>query len=369
MKKSAWLGVFACVFALGGCDAEKSGDAGSTTTAPAVEAKQQTFEWKMATAWPKNFPGLGVAPERLSELVEEMSGGRFKIKVYAAGEIVPALGVFDAISEGVVEVGHTGSYYDKGKLPAAQFFTGVPFGLTATELGAWMEYGGGRELFVELYRPHNILPFLGGNTGPQMAGWFNKDIRTLRDMRGLRIRIPGIAGDVFNQIGATAVTLPGSELYTSMQAGLIDAAEWVGPYNDLAFGLYRVADYYYYPAWHEPGSNLYFGVNTRAWAKLPADLQAIFRVATEAVHAGMLLEFTARNQEALDTLRKKHGVGLRPLPQDVIEALRVVSKREIDKYAKSKNPLTRRIHASFREFEAKIRDYSEVSEKAFLNIR
>ena len=365
MKQSMIIALSLGFFALSGCDQDSGGD----FTQPVSPPPQEKFEWKMVTAWPKNFPGLGVAPERLSRLVEEMSGGRFKIKVYAAGEIVPALGVFDAVSEGAVEVGHTGSYYDKGKLPAAQFFTGVPFGLTATELSAWMEYGGGRQLFEELYRPHNILPFPGGNTGPQMAGWFNKNIRTLRDMNGLRMRIPGIAGDVLNQIGATTVTLPGSELYTSMQAGLIDAAEWVGPYNDLAFGLHRVANYYYYPAWHEPGSSLYFGVNIQAWAKLPSDLQAIFQVAAEAVHAGMLHEYTARNQEALSTLRTEHGIALRPLPDDVIEALRKVSKREIDKYGQSRDSLTRRIHASFRAFEKKVRAYSEVSDKAFLNIR
>ena len=238
---------------------------------------EKTFKWTMVTTWPKNYPGLGMAAENLSQYVDEMSNGRLKINVYGQGELVPPMGVFDAVSQGNVEMGHGASYYWIGKIKSAQFFTAVPFGLTAQEMNGWLHYGGGLELWEEAYAPFDLVPLAGGNTGVQMAGWFNKEINSLEDLRGLKMRIPGLAGDIITRAGAETVQLPGNEIFLSLQQGVIDAAEWVGPYNDLTFGLHQVAKYYYYPGWHEPGSTLEIIVNRNAFESLPKDLQAIVK--------------------------------------------------------------------------------------------
>ena len=217
-------------------------------TQQAVEP-QQVYQWRMVTTWPKNLPGLGTAPERMAENIRTMSQGRLNIKVYGAGEVVPALEVFEAVSQGTVQMGHGAAYYWRGKVPIAQFFTAVPFGLTAQEMNGWLLHGGGMELWRELYARYNLVPIPGGNTGVQMAGWFNREINSLDDFKGLKMRIPGMGGEVFERAGGTAINLPGGEIFTSMQTGVIDATEWVGPYNDLAFGLHQVARYYYYPGW------------------------------------------------------------------------------------------------------------------------
>ena len=206
---------------------------------------EETFNWRLVTSWPKNYPGLGMAPERIADLVEEMSDGQMKITVYGAEEQVPAFGVFDAVSSGSHQMGHSGGYFWKGKVPAAQFFTSVPFGLTADEINAWVNRGGGLELWREIYAPFNIYPIPAGNTGTQMFGWFNKEINSLEDIKGLKMRIPGIGGEVLKEAGGIPVTLPGGELFTALQTGVIDATEWVGPYNDLTFGFHQAAKYYY----------------------------------------------------------------------------------------------------------------------------
>jgi TRAP-type mannitol/chloroaromatic compound transport system substrate-binding protein len=261
---------------------EKTGQRTLTAWVDGEAQPQRTYHWRMVTTWPKNFPGLGTTAENFARLVNEMSAGRLQVRVYGANEIVPAMGVFDAVSSGSVEMGHGGSYYWRGKVPAAQFFTTIPFGMNAQEMNAWLHRGGGMELWREVYAPFNVLPFAGGNTGIQMAGWFNREIHSIRDLRGLRMRIPGIAGDVFNRAGGTSVNIPGGELYTALQTGVIDAAEWVGPANDLAFGFHQIARYYYYPGWQEPGSTLELIVNKTAYESLPRDLQKIITVAARA---------------------------------------------------------------------------------------
>ena len=286
------------------------GCGGETTsgTEAAGAKPEQTFQWKLVTTWPKNFPGLGLAPENFAKNVERMSNGRLKIKVYGAGQLVPALEVFDAVSQGTAEIGHGAAYYWKGKIPASVFFTAVPFGLNAQEMNAWLHYGGGLELWREVYEPFNLIPFAAGNTGVQMAGWFNREIKSMDDIRGLRMRIPGLGGEVISRAGGLAVNIPGGELYTSMQTGVIDATEWVGPYNDLAFGFHQVAKYYYYPGWHEPGPTLELIINKQAYASLPDDLQSIVEVAARAANQDMLDEYTARNNAALVELVETHGV-------------------------------------------------------------
>jgi len=344
------------------------GEQAANTDAAKGQDKAQTYKWKLVTSWPKNFPGLGTGPEKFAKLVDEMSDGRLKIKVYGAGQLVPALEVFDAVSRGTAQMGHSGAYYWKGKAPAAQFFTSVPFGLNAQEMHGWIHYGGGMELWQELYAPFNLIPLAGGNTGVQMGGWFNKEINSLNDLKGLKMRIPGLGGEVLERAGGTPVTLPGGELFTALQTGAIDATEWVGPYNDLAFGLYKAAKYYYYPGWHEPGSMLEFTVNKPAFEALPKDLQAIVRTASRAVNQDMLDEYTARNNHALKELVGKHKVQLRPYPQDVLLKLRDLSDEVLLEVSK-KDEMTKKVYESFISYRDNVKEYHTLTEQAFLNAR
>lgn len=339
-----------------------------SVSADGVGATAQTFKWKLVTTWPKNFPGLGMGPERFAQRVELMSAGRLKIKVYGAGELVPALQAFDATQQGTAEMSHGGAYYWRGKVPSSPFFSAIPFGLTAQEMNSWLYYGGGMELWREAYEPFNLIPLAGGNTGVQMAGWFNKEINSVEDLKGLKMRIPGVGGEVLNRLGGSAVNLPGGELFTSLQSGLIDATEWVGPYNDLAFGLYKAAKYYYYPGWHEPGSTLEFTVNKQAWESLPEDLQAIVETAARATNQDMLDEFTASNNTALKTLVEEHGVQLRKLPDDVILALHKASDNIVAEFATS-SPFAKKVHDSFVNFRADVSVWHAVSEKAYTDAR
>ena len=338
-------------------------------TAQSVEPKQ-AIKWRMVTTWPKNLPGLGTAPERMAENIRMMSQGRLDIKVYGAGEIVPALEVFEAVSQGTVQMGHGAAYYWKGKVPIAQFFTAVPFGLTAQEMNGWLLHGGGLELWRELYARYNLFPIPGGNTGVQMAGWFNREINSLEDLKGLKMRIPGMGGEVFEKAGGTAVNLPGGEIFTSMQTGVIDATEWVGPYNDLAFGLHQVAKYYYYPGWQEAGPTLEVLINQNAWQSLPEDLQAIVKTAALAANTDMLAEYTARNNSALRELIDQHHVELRRLPDDVLNEIRMVSEQMIQEMVNGDDDeLSRRIYESWRRYRDDVVAYHEISERAYINAR
>lgn len=320
----------------------------------------ETFTWSMVTSWPKNFPGIGMGPENFAERVNEMSGGRLVVHVYGAGEIVPGLGVFDAVSSGAVEMGHTGAYYHKGKIPAAPFFTAVPFGMNGQEINAWLHHGGGLDMWRELYEPFNIRPFAGGNTGVQMGGWFNKEINSLDDLRGVKMRIPGIAGEVFQRAGGTAVNIAGGELYTSMQTGVIDATEWIGPYNDRSFGFNEVGQYYYYPGWHEAGSNLEFDVNIDAWNRLPEDLQAIVEGAARAVNQDMLDEYTAQNAVVLQELIAE-GIDIRPFPDEVLAELKTIS---LDYYAEeaARDATFANVYQTYWDFYEKLQAWHAISE-------
>lgn len=324
----------------------------------------QKVHWKMVTTWPKNFPGLGAAGTNFAHYVNDMTNGRFTIEVYGAGELVPAMGVFDAVSSGSVELGHGAAYYWKGKNSATQFFTSVPFGLNAQEMNGWLFHGGGMELWREIYDPFNVIPFAGGNTGVQMAGWFNKEINTMADIEGLKMRIPGLGGDVWNRAGGSSINIPGGELYTSLQTGVIDATEWVGPYNDLAFGFYQVAKYYYYPGWHEPGPTLELIVNKDAFLSLPDDLKAIVEIAARAVNQEMLDEYTGRNNAAMKELVDHHNVDVRPLPPQVLKELKEISE-EVYRQEAAKNKDFKRVYESYRAFQKGIINYHRVSEEAY----
>jgi TRAP-type mannitol/chloroaromatic compound transport system substrate-binding protein len=362
--------VAALVVVVGLWAMDRAGSTQGNTDSPksALVTPAEKFEWKVVTTWPKNFPGLGSAAENLARYVEQMSDGRLTMRVYGAGEIVPAMGVFDAVSQGVADAGHGAAYYWKGKIPSSVFFTSVPFGLNAQEMNGWLHYGGGLELWEEAYAPSNLVPMAGGSTGVQMAGWYNKELNSIEDLRGLKMRIPGLAGEVFVEAGGSAVRIPGGELYTSMQTGVIDALEWVGPYNDLAFGFHEVAKYYYYPGWHEPGSILEFIINRDSLEALPDDLQAIVRYAARAANQDMLDEYTARNNAALQQLINEHGVQLRRLPDDVLLALWRGTRKAMDKLVAS-DPMAAKVYASYREFYKGVRNYHHISEQAYINVR
>jgi len=339
----------------------------SVLAAPAVHAKK-TIKWKMVTTWPKNFPGLGTGANKLAKLITEMSGGRLKVKVYGAGELVPAFEVFDAVSRGTAQMGHGSAYYWKGKIEEAQFFSTVPFGLNGQEMTSWLHHGGGMELWNEVYEPFGVIPAAAGNTGVQMAGWFNKEINSLEDLKGLKMRIPGLGGEAFKRAGGTPVNLPGGELFTALKTGALDATEWVGPYNDLAFGFYKAAKYYYYPGWHEPGTTLEATINKQAYESLPKDLQAIVMNACNVVNQDMLLEYTARNNAALDTLLNKYKVDMRKLPDDVLDKLRVLSEEVVLELA-SKDKRAKKIYNSFDKFRKQVVDWHKISEQAYYNVR
>ncbi|MCW8092636.1 TRAP transporter substrate-binding protein [Alteromonas sp. ASW11-130] len=340
------------------------------TSVPTSEelVEVRNYEWKLVTSWPKNFPGLGHAPELFAKYVNEMSGGQLKIKVYGAGELVPGFEVFDAVSQGTAQMGHSGAYYWKGKMPAAPIFSAIPFGMNAAEMNAWLAHGGGLELWRELYAPFGVVPYAGGNTGAQMAGWFKREITSLDDFSGLKMRIPGLGGEVFKKVGGVPVSLTGGEIFVALQTGAIDASEWVGPYNDLAFGLFRAAKYYYTTPWHEPGSNLEFLVNKEALEALPAHLQKIIEVATKAVNQEILSEYAARNVQAMRKLTNEHGVKVRQLPEDVLQALKAATMDVI--VEKSAQDATfKKVYKSYEDFYKKIEKYNALSEQAYFNLR
>lgn len=342
--------------------------AGTSVSAPTIVKAAKSLKWKLVTAWPKNFPGLGTNANLLAKLITEMSDGRIKVKVYGAGEMIPPFEVFDAVSKGTAEMGHAGAYYWKGKSPATQFFSAVPFGLNAQEMNAWLYYGGGLDLWRELYKPFGIVPAPVGNSGVQMAGWFNREINTIADLQGLKMRIPGLGGEVLRRAGGTTVNMPGGELFTSLQSGALDAAEWVGPYNDLAFGFFKVAKYYYYPGWHEPGSTMEALINEKTFNSLPNDLQQIVLTACKAANMDMISEYTARNNEALDTLVNQHQVKVLPLPPEVLVKLRQLSDQVMGELV-AKDPVAEKIYQSLSKFKQQVTRWSAISEQAFFQAR
>ncbi|MDJ0907624.1 MAG: TRAP transporter substrate-binding protein [Woeseiaceae bacterium] len=362
MKRRHFVGGLAAAAGLAACSSESADCEGGTA------GSAETFEWSMVTSWPPRYPGLGIATNNLADRIEAASGGRLKIRVYAAPELVPAFEVFDAVSRGTVEMGHGAGYYHRGKVDAAQFFTTIPFGLNYMEMNGWLYYGGGLELWRELYEPFNLVPFPCGNSGVQMGGWFNKEINSIEDLRGLKMRIPGLGGEVLRRAGGTPVTLPGSEIFTSLQTGAIDATEWVGPYNDVAFGLHNVARYYYYPGWHEPGPTLECIVNREAWDSLPDDLKALVDLATQAINCDMAAEYTHGNVNSLQQLVDDPDVELREFPEEVIEHLKGITDDVVAEMVEN-DPAVARIYESFNAFREKSVLNQRISEQAFLETR
>lgn len=335
---------------------------------PATGASQETFEWNLVTSWPPGLPGLGVGVEHLAERIERATNGRLKIKVFAGGELVPALEVLDAVSRGTVQMGHDSAYYHRGKVPAAQYFTTIPFGQTVHEINAWMYYGGGLELWRELYERFNVIPFPAGNTGVQMAGWFNREINSVDDLKGLKMRIPGMGGEVMQRAGATQITVPASEIFTSLQTGAIDAAEWVGPYNDLSLGLHKAARYYYYPGWHETSPMLQCTVNLDAWNSLPEDIQEIVANVCQAINTDIMAEYTWGNAVALEQMKQDPNVEIRRLPDDVLELLQRLSREAMEELA-ANDEWGARILESYDAFQKISEPNQRISELAYMNAR
>jgi len=361
MKRREFVSGLGGAAALAGCAREPAGQA-------AGPQDQQRFSWKLVTTWPPNFPGLGTGVNTLVRYIEEMSGGRMQITVYAANELIPALEVFDAVSRGTAEMGHGAAYYWRGKTEAAQFFAAIPFGLNAHEMHGWLYYGGGLDLWREVYARFDLMPFPAGNTGVQMGGWFNKRIDTMDDLKGLKMRIPGIGGEALRLAGGTPVTLPGSEIFTALQTGSIDATEWVGPYNDIAIGLHQAARYYYYPGWQEPGPTLECIINVGAWNQLPEDLKAIVRVACQAATLDMTSEYMARNASSLRQLEADAAVEILSFPPSVLVGLKALTLQVIEKLAAA-DPLVARVWESYRRFLDESEPWQRISEQAYLATR
>ena len=335
----------------------------------ATEAQKQQAEtktqWKMVTTWPPNFPIFQEGVVRFANDVNTMSGGRLTIQVFAGGELIPPLETFDAVSRGnPVQIGHGAGYYWSGKLPAGQFFTAVPFGMNAQGMMAWMYAGGGLELYQEIYRPFNLVPFPVGNSGVQMGGWFRKKINTVGDLKGLKMRIPGLGGKTLAKAGVNPILLPGAEIYSALERGTIDAAEWVGPFHDERLGLHRAAKYYYYPGWQEPGPLLELIINAKAWESLGEDLRVILKTAALATSTWMFAEFEAKNVQALESLKTKHKVEVVQFPPAVLRTLRQYAQEVLEEEA-AKDPTFKRVYAHYNAFRQGHDAWRALSEEAY----
>lgn len=341
-----------------GCTSDN--DAGSELSSNT----DKRFRWNMVTTWPPNFPVLGEGCIMFARWVEEMSAGQLKIKVYGGGELIPALEAFDAVSSGTADIGSGVAYYWAGKSRAAQFFASVPFGLNAQQMNAWLYSGGGLELWKEIYAPFNVLPLAAGNTGVQMGGWFNREIRSLADLRGLKMRIPGLGGKVLEKAGGTVQLSAGSEIYTNLERGVIDATEWIGPYHDYLMGFHQIAKYYYYPGWHEPGPTLEFFVNQVSFERLPKHLQAIITTAAARLNVWTLSEFEAKNATYLEKIRNETDVQVVRFPPEVINALRSIAGDVLQELTET-DPVSKKVYDSYRTFQKKINTWADVTERPY----
>ncbi len=319
----------------------------------------------MATSWPAHFPIMGTGVDEFAKRCGELSGGTLEIKVFPKNILVPALQVFDATSAAQIDAFHSGVYYWKGKNSAFSIFGGMPLGLTSEEMITWMKFGGGYDLWRELYAKFNLYPLIGGTTGPQMGGWFKKEINTLDDLKGLKMRIPGLGGEVMQKLGVNPVLLPAGEIYTSLERGTIDATEWVGPYLDQMMGFDKAASYYY-TGWHEPGSILEITFNKARWERLSLEHQAIITTATEEMTGNMLQEFRYKNAKALQELSK--SVQIKSFPNEIIEAAKIALKEVLNEES-TKSKDFKRVLASYEEFYKLNKPWDDISTKNFLEIR
>ena len=326
---------------------------------------QETFTLRLAETWGPNFPIFGDASRNMAKMAEEMSDGRLRIRIDSANKHKAPFGVFDMVKAGQYDLGHSASYYWKGKVPNTLFFTSMPFGMTAEEQYAWFYYGDGMELMQEVYEPHNMLSFPGGNTGVQMGGWFREEINSLEDLQGLKMRTPGFAGEVMSDIGVAVTNIPPGELYTALERGTIDALEWVGPALDLPMGFHQIAEYYY-GGWQEPSAELQWLVNKDTWNELPEDLQEVLRVAMRTAAYDMYIQTMHESGKAWSSIQEEYpDVKFRTFPDEVMEALRASTKKLLAEMAE-KDPLTREIIESQRDYLEQIRPWTNISDRAYL---
>ena len=351
------------------CFLAKAGGAIATAAVVAVDAPnviaQPKFQWRMSTAWSRGLDVQATA-EQLAKLVDEMSGGRFRIEVFAGGQIVAPFECFDAASKGTIEAFMAAPFYWTQKEPAIQWFHTIPFGMNAEGMAAWLYQGDGLKLMEETYGAFNLVPRPSGAQAPQMAGWFRKKVSTIADYKGLKIRIGAFGGKVYARAGGTVALLPAADIYAALERGVIDACEWVGPYDDMQLGLHKTARYYYYPGWHEPGSTNDFGFNKKAYEALPVDLRRILDHATAALQVYGLTAFHAKNAIALAKLKTgfKDKVEVLQLPSAVLRELRKLAI-EVIKDESEKTPMARRVHASFTKFQALVGPWDHIAEGAY----
>lgn len=332
---------------------------------PALAQTQPTINWRLASSFPKSLDTIYGAAETFTKRVSSLTNGKFNIRPFAGGEIVPALQVVDAVQAGTVEMGHSASYYYFGKDPSFAFDCAVPFGLNSRQQTAWFDQGGGRQLMREFFKDYGIVNFLGGNTGCQMGGWFRKEINTVKDLEGLKMRIGGFAGRVMQRLGLVPQQIAGGDIYPALEKGTIDAAEWVGPYDDEKLGFNKVAPFYYSPGWWEAGPQLSFYVGIKEWEKLPKDYQAAIEVATYEAHVVMQAEYDARNPAALARLLKA-GVKLRSFSKPIMDACYKAAQEVMDEEA-AKNAKFKKIYEPWKRFRQDQNQWFSVAEAPLQN--
>lgn len=327
---------------------------------------EKKYRWRLAETWGPNFPIFGDAPRNMAKLVDEMSNGRLTIRIDSANKHKSALGIFDFVKSGQYQMGHSASYYWKGKDFNTMFFTTVPFGMIASEQYAWFYYGGGMELMKEVYDQYGIMSFPGGNTGNQMGGWFRKEINTVEDLQGLKMRIPGFAGEVLAKLGAKPTNIPSGELYTALERNTIDALEWVGPSLDLRMGFHKIAPYYY-TGWHEPATELQFMINQKAYDSLPKDLQEILKAAIRLSAYDMYAQSMHESGINLAALQSEYpNVKIRSFPKPVMAAIKKANDELLEEFA-AKDPMTKKILTSIDDYKNQIRPWTNFSDRAYLD--
>lgn len=352
-----------CVGVLFGCGKQTT----DTQTTPSASQKEvKSYQLTLAETWPPNFPIFGDATKNMAKMVEKMSNGRLTITIDSKNKHKAPLGIFDLVSSGQYDMGHSASYYYKGKVPATLYFTTMPFGMTAPEQYAWFYEGDGMALMQEVYQAHNLLSFPGGNTGNQMGGWFRKEINSVSDLQGLKMRIPGFAGEVIAKLGAKPTNIPAGELYTALERGTIDALEWVGPSLDLSMGFHKVAPYYY-TGWHEPGTELNFMVNKKIWDSLPNDLREIVRVAMRTAAYDMYIQSYHESGKNLAAIRAQYpNIKIKTFPEAIMQALRKANQELLVEKAKA-DPMAKRILDSQSAYLEEVRAWTKISDQAYLN--
>ncbi|GHF66302.1 TRAP transporter substrate-binding protein [Seohaeicola zhoushanensis] len=350
----------------------KAGTLGAAAAATALAAPaiaQGNITWRMVTTWPKNFPGLGVGAQRLADRITAASGGRLTVQVFSAGELVPPLQSLDAVIDGTAEMSHGAAYYWQNKSPALSFFTGVPFGMTSRELTAWVRYMGGQEIWDEIYDQFGVQGFLSGDTGTQAGGWFRNELTGVDSVKGLRFRTPGLGGRVWEKLGATVTNMAAGEIFQALQSGTLDAAEFVGPYNDLALGFYQVAKNYYFPSFVEPGLATELVVDKKKYQALPADLQALVKDVCQAEYDQVASDFYANDPRALQTLINDHGVQVKQFPEEILQAGAEAAKEIMIGLRDSSDPLVKKTAESFISSLNIVRTRSRDTDGAFVQAR